>query len=209
MWGSPSRGLLAVSEVICGSSAGGGAFFSSHQGGALVGPGPVWVQLGPPLPPREDAVPDSPVQNKMTRIALTGRSKIAVELIVAQRSLRSVFDLFCVIIGRGSSWTCWLYCHILPNAARQFKPFGSVHGSFKRTKTKCFRCLGYSKILWRYWPFSGEGRAWRVHPCSDEEKIARRWQEVPNLRSISHAHQWRQDPSAGRTVRTNDWCSCH
>jgi hypothetical protein len=28
-------------------------------------------------------------------------------------------------------------------------------------------------------------RAWRVHPCSDEKKIARRWQEVPNLRPIS------------------------
>jgi hypothetical protein len=27
-----------------------------------------------------------------------------------------------------------------------------------------------------------------VHPCSDEKKIARRWQEVPNLRSISHMH---------------------
>jgi hypothetical protein len=26
---------------------------------------------------------------------------------------------------------------------------------------------------------------------------------VPNLRSIPHAHQWRQDPSASRTVRTD------
>jgi hypothetical protein len=69
MWGTLSRGLLAVSEVICGSSAGGGVFFARLQGGALGGPGPVWVQLGPPHLPREGAVPDSPVQNKMTRIA--------------------------------------------------------------------------------------------------------------------------------------------
>jgi hypothetical protein len=63
--GTLSRGLLAVSGVICGSSAGAGAFFSSRlQGGALGGPGPVWVQLGPPLPPREGAVPGSPVQIK-------------------------------------------------------------------------------------------------------------------------------------------------
>jgi hypothetical protein len=36
----------------------------------------------------------------------------------------------------------------------------------------------------------GKG-AWRVHPCSVEKKIARRWQKVlpANLRSISHAHQ--------------------
>jgi hypothetical protein len=40
-----------------------------------------------------------------------------------------------------------------------------------------------------------EGREGRggctVRPCSDEKKIARRWQEVlpANLRSISHAHQ--------------------
>jgi hypothetical protein len=80
MWGALSRGLLAVSGVNCGSSAGAGAFFSSRlQGGALGGPGPVWVQLGPPLPPREGAVPGSPVQNKMTRIALTGRSKIVAQ----------------------------------------------------------------------------------------------------------------------------------
>jgi hypothetical protein len=70
--GTLSRGRLAVSEVICGSSAGGGRFFFARlQGRALGGPGPVWVQLGPPHPPRaEGAVPDSPVQNKMTRIAL-------------------------------------------------------------------------------------------------------------------------------------------
>jgi hypothetical protein len=49
--GTLSRGLLAVSGVICGSSAGAGAFFFSRLQGALGGPGPVWVQLGPPLPP--------------------------------------------------------------------------------------------------------------------------------------------------------------
>jgi hypothetical protein len=75
--GTLSRGLLAVSGVICGSSAGeGGVFFARLQGGALGGSGPVWVQLGPPHPPRVGAVPDNPVQNKMTRIALAGRSKI-------------------------------------------------------------------------------------------------------------------------------------
>jgi hypothetical protein len=52
MRGTLSRGLLAVSEAICGSSAGGGVFFARLQGGALGGPGPVWVQLGPPHPPR-------------------------------------------------------------------------------------------------------------------------------------------------------------
>jgi hypothetical protein len=74
--GALSRGLLAVSGVICGrSGGGGGVFFSARlQGGALGGPVPVWVQLGPPHPPREGAVPDSPVQNKMTRIALAGTS---------------------------------------------------------------------------------------------------------------------------------------
>jgi hypothetical protein len=73
--GTFSRGLLAVSGVICGSSAGagGGVLSSRLQGGALGGPGHVWVQLGPTLPPREGAVPGSPVQNKMTRIALTGK----------------------------------------------------------------------------------------------------------------------------------------
>jgi hypothetical protein len=74
--GTLSRGLLAVSGFICGSGsrAGGGRFFFARlQGGALGGPGPAWVQLGPPHPPREGAVPDSPVQNKMTRIALADR----------------------------------------------------------------------------------------------------------------------------------------
>jgi hypothetical protein len=43
-------------------------------------------------------------------------------------------------------------------------------------------------VVW-HWPFSGEGRAWRVHPCSDEKKIARRWhQDVPNLRSTFPMH---------------------
>jgi hypothetical protein len=61
--GTLSCGLLAVSGVICGSgsSAGGGVFFRPPPGGALGGPGPVWVQLGLPRPPREGAVPDSPV----------------------------------------------------------------------------------------------------------------------------------------------------
>jgi hypothetical protein len=60
-----SRGLSA------GVARGGGRFFSfsRHQGGALSGPVPVWVQLGPPHPPHEGAVPDSPVQNKMKHIA--------------------------------------------------------------------------------------------------------------------------------------------
>jgi hypothetical protein len=86
--GALSHGLLAVSEVICGSSAGGGRFPPPPAPRGAVwaapgaGPGPVWVQLRPPRPPREGAVPDSPVQNKMTRIALTGRSKIAAELVV-------------------------------------------------------------------------------------------------------------------------------
>jgi hypothetical protein len=36
----------------------------------------------------------------------------------------------------------------------------------------------------------GLGTAGWMHPCSGEKKIARRWQDVlPNLRSISHAHQ--------------------
>jgi hypothetical protein len=88
--GTLSRGLLAVSEVTCGSSAGGGVIFSPAStgggggGGGFGGPGPVWVQLEPPRPPREGA-PDSPVRNKMTRIALAGGSKIIVELVVAQR----------------------------------------------------------------------------------------------------------------------------
>jgi hypothetical protein len=50
---------------------GGGVFLflsPASRGGALGGPGPVWVQLGPPLPPREGAVPDSLVQNKRTLI---------------------------------------------------------------------------------------------------------------------------------------------
>jgi hypothetical protein len=84
--GTLSRGLLAVSGVQVGSRAGGGErrFFASRlQGCALGGPGPVWVQLGPPRPPREGAVPDSPVQKHMTRIALTDSSK--TELVVAQR----------------------------------------------------------------------------------------------------------------------------
>ena len=54
-----------------------GVFSSCLQGVLWAAPGLwVWVQLGPPRPPREGAVPDSPVHNKMTRIAL-------VELVVA------------------------------------------------------------------------------------------------------------------------------
>jgi hypothetical protein len=34
-------------------------------------------------------------------------------------------------------------------AAVQFKPFGSVHGSFELMNSKICRCLCYSKILWR------------------------------------------------------------
>jgi hypothetical protein len=63
-----SRGLLAVSGVTA-EVAGGGVFFFRLVLGALGGPGPVWVQLRPPLPPREGAVPDRFAQNKMTRIA--------------------------------------------------------------------------------------------------------------------------------------------
>jgi hypothetical protein len=57
--GTLSRGLLAVSGVICGSSA---PLEAGENPPPLGGPGPVWVQLGPPLPPREGAVPGSPVQ---------------------------------------------------------------------------------------------------------------------------------------------------
>jgi hypothetical protein len=36
---------------------------------------------------------------------------------------------------------------IPPNAARQFKPFGSVHGSTQGTNSKICRCLCDSKFL--------------------------------------------------------------
>jgi hypothetical protein len=89
MWGTLSRGILAVSGAICGGVARGGGrfFFSRLQGGGRVGRprACLGATRGPPLPPREGAVPvpGSQVQNKMTRIAraLTGGSKIAVELL--------------------------------------------------------------------------------------------------------------------------------
>jgi hypothetical protein len=65
-------GCLRGQRSSAGVAREGAFFFARLQGGALGGPGPVWVQLGPPQPPREGAVPDSPVQNKMTRIALAG-----------------------------------------------------------------------------------------------------------------------------------------
>jgi hypothetical protein len=76
MWGLFPTGSWLSRGPSAGVARGGGGGFSRLQGGAL---GPVWVQLAPPLPPREGAVAGSPVQNKMTRIALTltGRSKMS------------------------------------------------------------------------------------------------------------------------------------
>jgi hypothetical protein len=64
--------MLPLSVRLKGFVA--GVFFSRLQGVLWV---QLLAQLGPPRPPREGAVPDSPVQNKMTRIALAGRSKIS------------------------------------------------------------------------------------------------------------------------------------
>jgi hypothetical protein len=64
----------------------------------------------------------------------------------------------------------------------------------------------------------GLGTPGWMHPCSDEKKIARCWQEVllPNSRSISHMHinnkpgdQIRQQQASTWYVLHNDWYSCH